>query len=89
MSDEHNFEFKERGDCLRLYFNQAGPKPWSIDTGEGTAEICIKMVSINKVWGLAYYKPDAADGIKAWIQLTGAKVQFFKDSAYILPEEAQ
>lgn len=66
---------------IRLYFNQHGDKPWSIDRGFDTPETICKYVSVDAP-GECMYKPDAQDGVKAWVQFNAAVLQISQNDNY-------
>jgi hypothetical protein len=71
---------------VRLYFNQAGAKPWSLDTGVGTIEHCMAAVIIKHPVAKTVYDSETEDQVKAWIEFHDVCIQMLPAYAILLPE---
>lgn len=56
---------------VRVYFNKACSRPWSVDTGAGTTERTYQYVAFVGMTGCAVYEPCVGDDTvtpTAWIE---------------------
>jgi hypothetical protein len=74
---------------VRLYFNHVGERPWSVDFGKGTMEMCVAEVDISLVSGKMVYEPisgDDKDTPTAWFEIAGATVTVLNNKVTITGE---
>lgn len=76
---------------IRLYFNQHGALPWSIDTGPDTPETQYAKVMSFEVAGSTVYKPLAAGEEPlvtpcAWIQFDNARLALCNGSVCVVKQ---
>ena len=73
---------------IRLYFNQHGDKPWSVDEGPGTQEHTFKVVNISRGLARTVYNRDLQGSQTepcAWIEFYNCRLREVLGYAEILP----
>jgi hypothetical protein len=71
---------------VRLYFNRAGDKPWSLDSGPGTKELQVNQVSLRNIAGRAIFSPASGDNLAtptAWLELYDCEVALVDGEAIL------
>ncbi len=73
-------------DCVRIYFNKRGPLPWSIDYGDQTTEVNVKLIHIQSA-GTAITCEDFThqdpEKPSAWLEFYRVNVEIAEERAVL------